>query len=202
MLCFFHGFVIANFTHILQDYFISTGKTKSLPPHERNNRVKYGWINHMDTCTDWGLKMQQKCPAYILHYGLWYHWKEHMIHMTWWRHQMETFSTLLAHVTGSHWSLVNSPHKGQWYAALMFSLICTWINSYHCNGAAPKIFRSGNITKASHYEGISIVFVIKFILRQAVIFVLLASLHSVPFDIQDSRFVLNIAPRWKFSLKR
>ena len=165
----------------------------------------------MDTCTDWGLKMQQKCPAYILRYDVWYYWKEHTIHMAWWRQQMETFSTLLAHVTGNHWSLVNSPHKGQWYAALMFSLICTWINSwvnnreagdlrcpcahYHCNGAAPKIFRSGNITRASHYEGISIVFVIKFHFETRIIFVLLASLYSVPSDIQDSRVVLNIA-RW------
>ena len=26
--------------------------------------------------------------------------------------------------------LVNSPHKGQWLGALMFSLICTWINGW------------------------------------------------------------------------
>ena len=29
---------------------------------------------------------------------------------------------------GIHQSLVNSPHKGQWHRALMFSLICAWIN--------------------------------------------------------------------------
>ena len=27
-----------------------------------------------------------------------------------------------------YWSFVNSPHKGQWGGALMFSLICTWTN--------------------------------------------------------------------------
>ena len=43
--------------------------------------------------------------------------------MPWWRHQMETFSTLLAFVRGIHRSPVNSPHKGQWRGALMFSLI-------------------------------------------------------------------------------
>ena len=32
-------------------------------------------------------------------------------------------------VQGIHQSLVNSPHKGQWCRALMFSLFCTWINS-------------------------------------------------------------------------
>ena len=28
-----------------------------------------------------------------------------------------------------HWSQVNSPHKGQWHSALMFSLICAWTNN-------------------------------------------------------------------------
>ena len=48
----------------------------------------------------------------------------------WWRHQMETFVALLALqvVRGIHRSLVNSPHKGQWHGALIFSLICTWTN--------------------------------------------------------------------------
>ena len=48
---------------------------------------------------------------------------------TWWRHQMETFSALLAFVRGIHRSPVNSPHKGQWRGALMFSLICAWMNA-------------------------------------------------------------------------
>ena len=43
--------------------------------------------------------------------------------MAWWRHQMETFSASLAFVRGIHRSPVNSPHKGQWRGALMFSLI-------------------------------------------------------------------------------
>ena len=33
-------------------------------------------------------------------------------------------------VRGIHWSSVNSPHKSQWRGALMFSLICTRINSW------------------------------------------------------------------------
>ena len=37
-----------------------------------------------------------------------------------WRHQMATFSVLLALCTGSH--------KGQWRRSLVFSLICAWIN--------------------------------------------------------------------------
>ena len=33
-------------------------------------------------------------------------------------------------VQGIHWSPVNSSHKGQWRGALMFSLICVWINGW------------------------------------------------------------------------
>ena len=33
-------------------------------------------------------------------------------------------------VRGIHRSLVNSPHKGQWRGALMFSLICAWTNDW------------------------------------------------------------------------
>ena len=33
-------------------------------------------------------------------------------------------------VRGIHRCPVNSPHKGQWRGALMFSLICVWINGW------------------------------------------------------------------------
>ena len=33
-----------------------------------------------------------------------------------------------------HRSPVNSPHKGQWPGALMFSMICVWINGWVNNG--------------------------------------------------------------------
>ena len=35
-----------------------------------------------------------------------------------------------------HRPLVNSPHKGQWRRALMFSLICSWINGWVNNREA------------------------------------------------------------------
>ena len=37
---------------------------------------------------------------------------------------------------GIHRSSVNSPHKGQWHGALMFSLICAWINGWVNNHEA------------------------------------------------------------------
>ena len=41
-----------------------------------------------------------------------------------WKH----FPRYWPFVQGIHRSPVNSPHKGQWRGALMFSLICTWTN--------------------------------------------------------------------------
>ena len=44
--------------------------------------------------------------------------------VSWWRHQMETFSALLAPCVSEF------PPKGQWRRGLMYSLICDWINSW------------------------------------------------------------------------
>ena len=44
-------------------------------------------------------------------------------------------------VRGIHRSPVNSPHKGQWRGALMFSLICAWINGWVNNREAGDLRR-------------------------------------------------------------
>ena len=44
-------------------------------------------------------------------------------------------------VRGIHWSPVNSPHKGQWRGALMFSLIYVWINGWVNNREAGDLRR-------------------------------------------------------------
>ena len=49
-----------------------------------------------------------------------------------WKH----FRRYWPFVWGIQWSLVNSPHKGQWHGDLMFSLICAWINGWVNNGEA------------------------------------------------------------------
>ena len=46
------------------------------------------------------------------------HWKQFL--WTWWRHQMESFSALLAICAGNSPVPVKSPHKGQWRGALIF----------------------------------------------------------------------------------
>ena len=59
----------------------------------------------------------------------------------WWRHQMETFSALLALCAGNSPVPVDSPHKGQWRGALMFSLIYAWINDWVNNREAGDLRR-------------------------------------------------------------
>ena len=51
-------------------------------------------------------------------------------------------------VRGIHRSPVNSPHKGQWRGALIFSLICAWINGW------VKSRDAGNLRcYRVHYDG-------------------------------------------------
>ena len=65
-------------------------------------------------------------------------WKEGL---TWWRHQMETFSALLAICAG------NSPVTGEFPArrpvtrSFMFSLICAWIDGWVNNCVAGDLRR-------------------------------------------------------------
>ena len=58
-------------------------------------------------------------------------------------------------VRGIHRSPVNSPHKGQWRGALMFSLICVWINDWVNNGEAGDLRRY-----RAHYDVIVMIFLI------------------------------------------
>ena len=60
---------------------------------------------------------------------------------SWWRHQMETVSALLAICAGNSPVPVNSPHKGQWCGALMFSMIYARINSWVNNREAGNLRR-------------------------------------------------------------
>ena len=61
--------------------------------------------------------------------------------IAWWRHRMETFSALLAICAGNSPVPVNSPHKGQWRGALVFSLICVWIHDRVNNREAGDLRR-------------------------------------------------------------
>ena len=60
-----------------------------------------------------------------------------------WKH----FPRYWPFVRGIHRSPVNSPHKGQWRGALMFSLICARINGWVNNGEAGDLRRH-----RAHYD--------------------------------------------------
>ena len=63
-------------------------------------------------------------------------WTHHSDVMTW-----RCFLHYWPFVRGIHQSPVNSPHKGQWCEALMFSLTCAWINVWVKNGLAGDLRR-------------------------------------------------------------
>ena len=54
-----------------------------------------------------------------------------------WKH----FPRYWPFVRGIHREPVNSPHKGQWRGAVMFSLICVWINGWVNNREAGDLRR-------------------------------------------------------------
>ena len=60
---------------------------------------------------------------------------------------------LRAFVREIHRSLVNSPHKGQWRGALMFSLICTWRNGCAINRDA------GDLKHHRAHYNVTIIFI-------------------------------------------
>ena len=63
----------------------------------------------------------------------------------------EHFPCYWPFVRGIHRSPVDSPHKGQWRGALMFSLICAWINRWVNNREAGDLRRH-----RAHYDVIVI----------------------------------------------
>ena len=65
-----------------------------------------------------------------------------------WKH----FPRYWRFVQGIHRSPVKSPHKGQWRGALMFSLICVWINDWVNNRQTDDLRR-----QRSHYDVIVMV---------------------------------------------
>ena len=68
-------------------------------------------------------------------------WLHHIYHL--WIH----FPRYWPFVREIHQSLVNSPHKGQWRGALMFSLISVWINGWVNNRKAGDLRRH-----RAHYD--------------------------------------------------
>ena len=91
--------------------------------------------------TEYHSRRPERCRTLILvhrpwarHYSVW-----NIRHATAWRHcifshddviKWKLFPCYWPFVRGIHRSPVNSPHKGQWPRALMFSLIWAWIKGW------------------------------------------------------------------------
>ena len=87
-------------------------------------------VNTLSTdCTH--IKQFPACRSWVFSFILWYD------DVITWKH----FPCYWPFVRGIHRSPVNSPHKGQWRWALMFSLICAWRNGWINNGEAGDLRR-------------------------------------------------------------
>ena len=87
--------------------------------------------------------------TFVMHWSNWcpsdsgFIWSRPSCDVIKWKH----FSRHWPFVRGIHRWPVNSPHKGQWRGALMFSLILAWINGWANNREAGDLRRH-----RAHYD--------------------------------------------------
>ena len=97
-----------------------------------------------------------------------------------WKH----FPRYWPFLRGIHRSTVNSPHKGQWRGALMFSLICAWINDWVNNREAGDLRRS-----CAHYDVtvmIAIVFMTIVVTSlYVIVFVIIGAIATILIKLLD-----------------
>ena len=122
------------------------------------------WLKNTSHCFTWniiiypcpnpnpGLAKKQFIKTPSDHFGVCifgycgetYYDANNVLHMTY-KHddviKWKYFPRYWPFVRGIHRSPVNSPHKGQWLGALMFSLICAWMNTWVNNREAGELRR-------------------------------------------------------------
>ena len=91
-----------------------------------------GKVNWICFCQIHTSTMLQSFPQFNVHCIMYVH--DDVIK---WKH----FPRYWPFVLGIHRSPVNSPHKGQWGGALVFSLICAWIHCWVYNHEAGDLRR-------------------------------------------------------------
>ena len=96
------------------------GQNRSLQQNTLHKYVVYYYCS----CKP-GAYHYQPCLENVPHHGIACHHDD----VIQWKH----FPRYWSFVRGIHRSPVNSPHKGQWRGALMFSMICAWRNSWANN---------------------------------------------------------------------
>ena len=76
----------------------------------------------------WHILADRNSEFHVTHIGLQFYIFSHDDVIKW-----KQFPLHWPFVRGIHWSPVDSPHKGQWSGALMFSFICAWTNGWGNN---------------------------------------------------------------------
>ena len=119
--------------HILQGKFIGTAFMKNMYKSDTNPLITNGITTTRQSITNHGHSLLEILyqSGWVCNF-LWCH--DDVIK---WKH----FPGHCPFVRGIHRSPVNSPHKGQWRWALMFSLICVWINDWVNNREAGDLRR-------------------------------------------------------------
>ena len=116
----------------------------------------------------------------------------------WWRHQMESFFRVTGPLCG-----VKSPHKGQWRGALMFSLICAWINDWVNNREAGHFRRH-----RGHYD-VNVMTAIS-VFCPCILTVIYTSLYDVLntqnsillWHFEPDQHIISISFIWKSSIRQ
>ena len=124
--------------------FVLNHIATSSPFQWGNEDIELYWASNYlwdptKTAMKWSNKDYMICLNYctVSIYSLLLTFPWHSINIiVWWRHQIETFSALLALCARNSPVTGEFPHKGQWRVALMFSLICAWINGWVNNREA------------------------------------------------------------------
>ena len=83
-------------------------------------------------------------------------WHSLVQSVAWWRHRWKYFPRYWPFVRGVHRSPVNSPRKGQWPGALVFSFIGPWINGWVNNRKAGDLRRHRahyGVNVMRHWQG-------------------------------------------------
>ena len=83
--------------------------------------MHYAIIADPQTCQSSILRLEIKCALNIL--AIWGNIVSHDDVI-----KLKNFPRYWPFARWIRWSPVDSPHKGQWHRALMFSLICAWTN--------------------------------------------------------------------------
>ena len=111
----YYSTVFQNTVHSRYHAVFFSPKNSEGTPHSSSVKAMHG-------CLLWNHSLNKALAFFLWHCG------QYRVHddVIKWKH----FPRNWPFVRGIHRSPVNSPHKGQWRGALMFSLICVWINDW------------------------------------------------------------------------